>query len=309
MRERKMQERKMQNATTGGEAYARTKYREYPVREDCELLDFLMREGYSRNKAKDILQGHGVMVDRRLVTRHDHPLRAGQTVLVSRHRRKTELESQWLKIIYEDKDIVVIDKQPGILSMGTSARQFTVKTVLDEYFERRHFQCHAHVVHRLDRDTSGLMVYAKTIEAARVLERDWKGRVFDRRYVALVSGVIEQEGGTLESYLKDDQIGVTRSSPTDNDGKLATTHFRVVERLEGRTLVELRLETGRKNQIRVQMADLGHPVCGDKKYGLRGDDPIHRLCLHAYRLYLYHPTTGLRMEFETPYPTAFRRLG
>ena len=292
-----------------GEEYARTKYREYEVRGEAQLLDFLMSEGYSRNRAKDILRGHGVMVDRQLVTRHDHVLRPGQRVLVSRRRRKTELESHWLKLVYEDKDIIVIDKREGILSMAATARQFCVKTVLDEYFQRRHFKCHAHVVHRLDRETSGLMVYAKTIEAAQTLERSWKHRVFDRRYVALVSGIVNQEGGTVESWLKDNKACVTYSSPTDNGGKLAITHFRVLERYEreNRTLVELRLETGRKNQIRVHMADLGHPVCGDAKYG-NGDDPLHRLCLHAFRLYLYHPATGHRMEFETPFPHGFRRI-
>ena len=291
-----------------GEEYARTKYREYTVRKDMPLLEFLMNEGFSRNRAKDILRGGGVMVDRQHVTRHDHLVIAGQTVLVTRHRRKTELESQWLRLVYEDKDIIIIDKQPGILSMGVSARQFCVKTVLDEYFERRHFKCHAHVVHRLDRDTSGLMVYAKTIEAAQTLERRWKNNVVDRRYVALVSGIIPQEGGTCESWLKDDKRGVTFSSPTDNGGKLAITHFRVIERYESenRTLVELRLETGRKNQIRVHMADMGHPVCGDEKYG-SGDNPLRRLCLHAFRLHLFHPTTGKRLAFDTPYPTGFLR--
>ena len=290
------------------EEYAKAKYREYVVREETTLLDFLTGEGFSRNRAKDILRGGGVMVDRQHVTRHDHVLRSGQTVLVSRHRRKTELESQWMRLVYEDKDIIVIDKQAGILSMGISARQFCMKTVLDEYFERRHFKCHAHVVHRLDRDTSGLMVYAKTIEAAQTLERRWKNNVVDRRYVALVSGIIAQEGGTYESWLKDDKRGVTHSSTTENGGKLAVTHFRVVERYEAenRTLVELRLETGRKNQIRVHMADMGHPVCGDEKYG-NGDNPLQRLCLHAFRLHLFHPITGRRLEFDTPYPTGFRR--
>jgi 23S rRNA pseudouridine1911/1915/1917 synthase len=273
------------------------------------LLDFLLKEmsGISRNKAKDILQGHGITVDRQLVTRYDFALEPGMVVRVSKHRRKTELESRWLRIVYEDKDIIVIEKQPGILSAASTGGQFCVKTILDEYFHRRHFKCHAHVVHRLDRETSGLMVYAKTIEAALSLENDWKGRVFDRRYIAVVGGEVQQEGGTVESWLKDNKACVTFSSPTDNGGKLAITHFRVLQRSEKYSLVELRLETGRKNQIRVHMADLGHPVCGDDKYGST-QNPIHRLCLHAYRLFLYHPVTGQRMEFETPYPTDFTNL-
>jgi len=297
----------MKNLT--GEQYAASKYNEITVREPMPLLDFLMKEmsGISRNKAKDILQGHGITVDRQLVTRYDFALEPGMVVRVSKHRRKTELESRWLRIVYEDKDIIVIEKQPGILSAASTGGQFCVKTILDEYFHRRHFKCHAHVVHRLDRETSGLMVYAKTIEAALSLENDWKGRVFDRRYIAVVGGQVQQEGGTVESWLKDNKACVTFSSPTDNGGKLAITHFRVLQRSEKYSLVELRLETGRKNQIRVHMADLGHPVCGDDKYGST-QNPIHRLCLHAYRLFLYHPVTGQRMEFETPYPTDFTNL-
>lgn len=291
-----------------GEQYAATKYNEYTVREECTLMEFLFKElhGISRNKVKDILQGHGISVDRKLVTQYNYPLKPGMVVRVSKHRRKTELESKWIKIVYEDKDIIIIEKAPGILSMAATAKQFCVKTILDEYFLRRHFKCHAHVVHRLDRETSGLMVYAKSIEAAQILESDWKSRVFDRRYVAVVEGNVEQEGGTIENWLKDNKACVTFSSPTDNGGKLAITHFRVVNRSNIETLIELRLETGRKNQIRVHMSDIGHPIVGDEKYGAK-TNPLHRLCLHAWRLFLYHPVTGERLEFETPFPTEFIR--
>ncbi len=296
----------MKNIT--GKEYAAQKYNEAVVKERMLLLDYLMNEqnGYSRNRAKDILKGHGVQVDMKLVTQWNYELQPGQTVRISKHKKKTELQSQWLRIVYEDKDIIIIDKQIGILSAGNSSKQYCVKTILDEYFERRHFKCHAHVVHRLDRETSGLMVYAKSIEAAQILEKDWKQRVFDRRYVAVVENVIEQEGGTLESWLKDNKSFVTYSSPVDNGGKLAITHYRVVGRSETETLVELRLETGRKNQIRVHMSDIGHPIVGDMKYGAK-TNPLHRMCLHAWRLFLYHPITGERLEFETPFPTEFIR--
>ncbi|MBR1787735.1 MAG: RluA family pseudouridine synthase [Bacteroidaceae bacterium] len=297
----------MKNLTTA--QYVANKYNEYVVREEMTLMDFLnvQMHGISRNRLKDILKGHGVNVDRKLVTQYDYQLRPGMVVSVSKHRRSTELSSKWIKIIYEDKDIIIIEKNAGILSMAATAKQFCVKTILDEYFQKRHFKCHAHVVHRLDRDTSGLMIYAKSIEAAQILERDWKNRVFDRRYIAVVSGKMEREGGTIENWLKDNKACVTYSSPTDNGGKLAVTHYRVDMTADDISLVELRLETGRKNQIRVHMADIGHPVLGDTKYG-NGRDPLHRLCLHAYRLFLYHPMTGVRMEFETPYPASFVNL-
>lgn len=292
-----------------GEQYARRKYISLSVREPMPLMEFLMKEmsGISRNRVKDLLAGHAIMVDRQLVTRYDFPLEVGQTVLVSRHKRSTELRNKYVKIIYEDKDIIVIEKSEGILSMASAPGQYCVKTILDEYFRGRHFPCTTHVVHRLDRDTSGLMIYAKSLEARKILEENWHNIVFDRRYVAVLCGEMKQEGGTVHSWLKDNKAYVTYSSPVDNGGKEAITHYRRIATNRHYTLAEMRLETGRKNQIRVHMKDLGYPVAGDDKYGY-GPCPLHRLALHAFRLYFYHPKTGELMKFETPYPTAFAKL-
>ena len=289
--------------------YAATKYNEYIVHEDALLLEFLSKQlhGISRNKLMDILKGRGISVDKKIVTQYNFQLRTGMIVRVSKGRRKTELDSKWIKIVYEDKDIIVVEKNEGILSAATTAKQFCIKTILDEYFQKRHFKCHAHVVHRLDRETSGLMIYAKSIEASQIMQEDWKRRVFDRRYVAVVEGRIDKDGGTIESWLKDNKACVTYSSSVDNGGKYAVTHYHTLQSNEDYSLVELRLETGRKNQIRVHMADIEHPVCGDSKYGST-HNPLHRLCLHAFRLFFYHPITGERMEFETPYPSAFTKL-
>lgn len=292
-----------------GAAYAATKYIEFTVKKPQPLMEFLMTamQGISRNKVKDILTGHGVSVDLKLVTQYDFPLQEGMTVRVSRHKRSTELKNKFIKLVYEDKDLVVIEKNVGILSMSSSSHQFCVKTLLDEYFKRRHFNCTAHVVHRLDRDTSGLMMYAKNLEVKRILEENWHDIVTDRRYIAVVSGRMEREGGTISSWLKDNKAFITHSSPTDNGGKFAVTHFHTLETRDRYSLVELKLETGRKNQIRVHMQDIGHPVVGDPKYG-DGNNPIGRLGLHAFRLNFFHPITNERMEFETPYPISFRKL-
>ncbi|MCR5179724.1 MAG: RluA family pseudouridine synthase [Bacteroidaceae bacterium] len=298
----------MQNKT--GAEYARTKYSEHTVREETTLLEFLLSEldGISRNKAKDILAGHGVSVDRQQTTRYDLPLHPGQVVRISKHKGGSQLLNRYVRIIYEDKDLVVIEKSEGILSMPATAKQYSAKQVLDEYFQKRHFKCTAHTVHRLDRDTSGLMIYAKNLEMAQVLEEQWHQIVYDRRYVAVVSGQMENEGGTVQSWLKDNKAYVTYSSPEDpGGGKFAITYYHTLQATPACSLVELKLETGRKNQIRVHMKDLGHPVLGDSKYG-DGRDPIHRLCLHAYRLHFYHPRTGQPMQFETPFPPAFVRL-
>lgn len=272
------------------------------------LLQYLLSHAKeSRNKIKATLQGHGIKVNGKVVTQFDAPLRKGDRIQVARHKNNSAFKSRYVKIVYEDRWIVVVEKNIGILSMAAGHSSLNVKSVLDDYFLKTHQRCRAHVVHRLDRDTSGLMIYAKDIDTEQILEHDWHGTVYDRRYVAVVSGEMEDDNGTVRNWLKDNKAYVTYSSPTDNGGKLAVTHFHVLARTTEHSLVEYKLETGRKNQIRVHSADMGHPVCGDTKYG-NGDDPLHRLCLHAYVLCFVHPITKERMEFSTPIPTSFRSL-
>ena len=191
--------------------------------------------------------------------------------------------------------------------MAAGHSSLNVKGVLDDYFRNSKQKCTAHVVHRLDRETSGLMIYAKDMATEQELEHNWHDIVYDRRYVAVVSGEMEDDEGVITSWLKDNKAYFTYSSRVDNGGKFAITHFHTLDRTTEHSLVEYRLETGRKNQIRVHSADIGHPVCGDLKYG-NGDNPIGRLCLHAYMLCFTHPVTRRPMEFETPIPTAFRKL-
>lgn len=278
----------------------------FKAKEAATLLPFVMESlnGISRTKAKLILSGGGVRVNRKIVRQFDYALQPSDVVEISKRKSCADLHSRFVDIVYEDSHVVVIEKKPGILSMAASHHAFSVKTVLDEYFHRSHQKCTAHVVHRLDRDTSGLMVYAKTIQAEQILEHNWHEIVTDRRYVALASGRMEKEEGTVESWLKDNKAFFTYSSPTDNGGKYAVTHFRTLRANAAYSLVELKLETGRKNQIRVHLQDLGHPVCGDVKYG-NGDNPIGRLALHAFRLDFYHPVTQEHLHFETPIPTTF----
>lgn len=284
-------------------------YWHFEVDKECGLLEFLLANvKESRTKVKATLQGQGIKVNGKCVTQFDYRLKPGMKVAVSKTKRNQEVfKSRYVKIVYEDAWLVVVEKAVGVLSMAAGHSSLNVKAILDDYFRKSRQSCRAHVVHRLDRDTSGLMVYAKDIETEQILEHNWHDIVYDRRYVAVVSGEIVEEGGTVANWLKDNKAYVTYSSPYDNGGKYAVTHFHVLARTTEHSLVEFKLETGRKNQIRVHSADMGHPVCGDPKYG-NGDDPLHRLCLHAYMLCFVHPATGERMEFETPVPTAFRRL-
>ena len=284
-------------------------YEHLIVEQEQPLLEFLLAHvQQSRTKIKATLQGQGIKVNGKTVTQFDMMLQPGMKVAVSKTKRNQRgFKSRYVKIVYEDRWLVVVEKQVGILSMAAGHSSLNVKSVLDDYFKKTGQKCRAHVVHRLDRDTSGLMVYAKDMETEQLFEQAWHDMVYDRRYVAVVSGEMEEDQGTIANWLKDNKAYVTYSSPVDNGGKYAVTHFFTLDRTTDYSLVEYKLETGRKNQIRVHSADMGHPVCGDMKYG-NGDDPLHRLCLHAFLLCFVHPVTHERMEFETPIPATFRQL-
>lgn len=283
-------------------------YIHYHVNDEKPLLEWLLSNMKgSKSKIKATLQGRGIKVNGKTTTQYDYLLKPGMHVSVSKSKKNDQFKSRYVKIVYEDRFLVVVEKNIGILSMAAGHSSLNVKKVLDDYFRKTNQKCSAHVVHRLDRDTSGLLVYAKDMETEQILEHNWHDIVYDRRYVAVVSGEVGPNEGTISSWLKDNAAYFTYSSQEDNGGKYAVTHFRVLKRTTDYSLLEFKLETGRKNQIRVHSSDMGHPVCGDVKYG-NGDDPLHRLCLHAYKLCFWHPVTRERMEFETPVPGNFNHL-
>lgn len=287
------------------EAKGMNRYEHYIVKEPSGLLDWLLANlKESRTKIKATLSGYGIKVNGKIVRQFDYQLLPGMKVSVSKSKENRQFKNHYIRVVFEDRYIIVVEKKPGVLSMAAGHSSLNVKSILDEYFRQSHQHCTAHVVHRLDRDTSGLMVYAKDKQTELALEADWHNIVFDRRYVAVLSGEMENDEGTVENWLKDNKAYFTYSSPVDNGGKYAITHYHVLRRSDRYSLVEFKLETGRKNQIRVHAADLGHPVCGDTKYG-NGDDPIGRLCLHAYMLCFYHPVNHRPMEFKTEIPQAF----
>ena len=284
-------------------------YDHFTVSQPAPLLEWLLANvpKLSKNKIKATLQGRGIKVDGKIVTQFDFPLQPGMKVALSKTKRNDTFKSRFVKLVYEDQYIVVIEKKVGVLSMPAGHSTLNVKAILDNYFRLSGQKCNAHVVHRLDRDTSGLMIYAKDMDTEQTLEHNWHQIVYDRRYVAVLSGEMENDGGTVANWLKDNRNYVTYSSPVDNGGKYAVTHYHTLRRTTNHSLVEFKLETGRKNQIRVHCADIGHPVCGDNKYG-NGDNPIGRLCLHAYLLCFYHPVTHQSMQFESDIPSDFLKL-
>ena len=263
-------------------------------------------DGISRNKVKNMLANKVVSVDGTRTTQFDFALKPGMVVEIGKPTAKERFRSPWLSIVYEDKFLLVIDKKEGLLTNSPTKEKDTAQSILNQYFINTQQRCRAHTIHRLDRDTSGLMLFAKSKDVALMFEEDWKNTVYDRRYVTVVCGEIREKNGKVNSWLKDNKAFVTYSSPTDNGGKYAETYYETLMTHKGYSLVELRLETGRKNQIRVHMADIGHPVVGDPKYG-NGDNSLGRLCLHAYKLCFHHPINHTDMEFETPFPMVFGR--
>jgi 23S rRNA pseudouridine1911/1915/1917 synthase len=229
-------------------------------------------------------------------------------VQISKENGRKEFRNNLLKIIYEDTYLLVIDKREGVLSIGTEKqKERTAYSILNEYVKQTNQRRHIYIVHRLDKDTSGLMVFAKDEKAKITLQDNWDEIVKERKYVGILSGELEKDNGTITSWLKDNKVFVTYSSMSDNGGDRAVTHYKTIKRANGYSLVEFELDTGRKNQIRVHAQDLKHPVIGDIKYG-DGNNPLGRLALHAFKLSFYHPVTGDLMKFETPYPEDFKKL-
>lgn len=301
--------RRNQNRSGRPMARAAAKYTIYNVTEPDELMAFLMKkmDGVSRTRVKALLSNRVVLVDNVIVTQFNYPLKPGMKVQISREKNKHEFRHPMLKIVYEDAYLIVVEKKEGLLSVATDhQKERTAQHILSEYVKRTHRNNRVFVVHRLDRETSGLMMYAKDEKTQHTLRDNWHDIVVDRRYVSIVMGDMERDQGQIRTWLTDRKLYVS-SSNYDDGGKLSITHYKTIKRANGFSMMELDLETGRKNQIRVHMSELGHPVVGDQRYGCE-IDPLGRLALHAFKLCFYHPVTGELMEFETPYPTSFRNL-
>jgi len=262
----------------------------------------------SRTAVKSLLVHHLVSVDNAVVTQFNHGLTAGETVAVRRPGEAPSGLQRGLKIFFEDDALIVVEKRAGLLSIATDAeREKTAYSLLSDYVKRADSRNLIFVVHRLDRETSGLMMFAKNQAVQKALQQDWQEAVCERIYVAVVEGQVSSTQGTITSWLTENKALVMRSSSTPNDGQKATTSYRVLQTNPQYSLLELNLETGRKNQIRVHMQDLGHPIVGDKKYGAT-QNPIQRLGLHARVLAFRHPITGEVLRFESPVPKEFYRV-
>ena len=279
------------------------------VKEPIKLKEFIEKvfPDYSNTKRKEILS-HRVVVSSRRITQYDFPLAPGMMVTFEGDENRDKMMFGRMPIVFEDKYLIVVDKPVGLLSSSGHPNDITVITELNEYLIRRRSRQRAHVVHRLDRETSGLLMVSKSKEVSMMLERDWKGTVYERSYVGVTWGVPIPYNGTIKTWLTDGEYCV-ESSDVDNGGKLAITHYKLLRRNQKYALVQFNLETGRRNQIRVHMKAIGHPLLKDPLYGYENDrSPMKRMALHANKLCFHHPVTGKDISLESTVPDTFIRL-
>lgn len=278
----------------------------FKVEKENELMKFLMEKmpENSRNSIKSLLTNKRVLVDGKLESQYNYKLTPGQEVSIS----KTRVVSQKLKgvsILFEDNDILVVEKEKGILSIGTEKeKKNTAYSILKDYLKEQDPKNKIFVVHRLDRDTSGVMIFAKSAKAQDILQTNWNDLVKERSYVALVEGNVKKDRDTIVSYLAENKAYISYSTDNPEEGKKAVSNYKVIRRNKNYSLLEVNIETGRKNQIRVHMKELGHSVVGDKKYGAT-KNPINRLGLHAYTIVFTHPITNEVVSFTSKIPNEF----
>lgn len=280
------------------------------VTEADELLKFLLAHmtGKSRNNIKSMLGRGQIAVDGKVTTQFNHLLKVGQEVTVNLAIVKEKKLGKGIKIIFEDQYLLVVEKQAGLLSIATDKeKEFTAYHILNDYVKQENPDNHIFIVHRLDRETSGVMMFAKSEEIQQMLQKSWKNVVTERNYLVVVEGFVEKEQDKITSWLKETKTLTVYSSHKPGDGQKAVTGYKVLRRNKNYSMLEAKLETGRRNQIRVHMQDIGHSVVGDKRYGATSN-PIGRLGLHAQVLAFRHPITKEEMRFETKIPTEFMRL-
>lgn len=282
----------------------------WTVQQESELLAFLFNKmsNKSRNAVKGILTRGQVVVNGKATTQHNFNLSQGDTVQIHTRVADETVKLAGLRILFEDDHLIVIEKDAGLLTIATNhEKQKTAYYQLMDYVKSINPSYRIFIVHRLDRDTSGVMIFAKSKKVQQLLQDNWHSIVPERAYIALVEGAVQKTAGTIESWLKENKAFVMYSSQRPNDGQKAITHYKVLKKNKRNSLVEVHLETGRKNQIRVHMQDLRHPIVGDKKYGAT-TKPIGRLGLHAHKIAFTHPITNKSLTFESKIPKQFLTL-
>lgn len=276
------------------------------IEEDGLLYDILRKklDNLSKNNVKNILKKKMVIVNDKIITSYNYELKKGDIVLIKNNVVESDVTND-IKIIYEDKEIIVIDKPTGILTIATEKDKNDTKNIyniLSNYVKKKNDNNKIFIVHRLDKDTSGVMVFAKNINVKNYLQNNWN-EITTRIYYAVVEGITKEEG-TIKSYLKENDSLMTYVA---KEGKLAITHYKKIRENDKYSLLEIKIDTGRRNQIRVQLESINHPIVGDVKYGYK-DNSIKRMMLHAKSLDIIDKKKNKVMHFETELPSIFSKL-
>lgn len=278
--------------------------------EPVELMKFLVLSMpyKSRDNIKSLLRNRQVLVDGKPHSQYNFIVAPGQAVEIGTSRAQDELHFRGISIVYEDDHIIVVDKHAGVLSVAVPNKNTpTAYNMLSFHVKKQNPSNKIFIVHRLDRETSGLLVFAKSEKIQMAMQENWLATITERSYLAIVEGKVTKTEDIITSYLTESKALIVYSSQNPEHGKKAITRYKVIKANEKFSMLKVDLETGRKNQIRVHMKDIGHPVAGDKKYG-SVCDPIGRVALHAWILGFSHPVTGEQMRFETQVPRKFTRL-
>lgn len=272
------------------------------------LMEFVMASmpDAKRNDVKKWLRYGHLTIDGVVSTAFDAPVAPGAEVALNLTRPVPVFHHPRIELVYEDDDVMVINKGYGMLSVGTASKkkEENAYDIMRAYVKNVDPRNKLWVVHRLDRHTTGLMMFAKSERAHDVLRHNWNNIILERLYVAVLEGYLEQDQGYVKSRLTENSQYVVYSTDVPGEGRVAVTHYEVMGRGNGYTLAHFSLDTGRKNQIRVHAADMGHPIAGDRKYGAQ-TSPINRLALHAQTLRFAHPITKKDMNFQSPVPREF----
>ena len=302
----------MKKKYTGGE-FARSKKPQtvtFVVKEQEELMKFLIAQlpHKNRNNIKTLLKKRQVLVDGKAISQFNYLLKPGQKVALDQAPAPQATQMRGINVVHEDKDLIVVNKNAGLLTMATDKeKRATVYSILSNYVKDKNKDNKIFIVHRLDRETSGLMLFAKNEEMQELLQESWKETVEERSYLAVIDGKLDPPEGSYRSYLFESKVFKVHSTNDPEKGREAITHYSTLKSNDNYSLLKVNLETGRKNQIRVHMQDMKHPIVGDKKYGSTSN-PIGRLGLHAWVLAFKHPLTGKKMRFETSVPGSFLKL-
>lgn len=296
--------------------YSRNSGRTFTAEKNSPLLQYLFEllDGQSRTSIKNYLSHGQVTVNGQSTTAYDFPVRKGDRIMILDKgilvkKRGGEKETR-VKIVFEDDWLLVVDKRSGVLTMSTGREgEETAYSLMYSYMKRRYGKtARVFIVHRIDRETSGLVIFAKDEKTKDRLQETWNDSVLERKYCAILEGRPHEAEGTVHTWLKENpkSLKVT-SSPVDDGGKEAITHYKTISSGKRYSLVEFGLETGRKHQIRVHAALLGCPVTGDRRYGAK-DNPAGRLALHARSIVFRHPETHRIMSFDTGLPSVFKTV-